>query len=112
MIDLRHDDDVAAMQPRDLASDGQAKAGSLRLTRQPVKWNEHLFALGGRNAWSSIEHIDDGVAATEMHFGAHRRLAMPRAVVEKIADQLAQQTRIAIDGDGFALDLAIVVTRG
>ena len=97
------------MQPRDLAHQGKPEPGSLAIAGELEERQKDLLALRRGDAVARIDDTEDRVCAVATQRDTHRRLAVALGVLEEIADQPPQQSRIAGERDRRAFECAIVL---
>src|ERR1700751_5795370 len=94
-IRLRRSHRLAAMQPRNLSHQRKPEPGSLAISGELEERLKDLLALRLGDAAAPIDDAEDCVCAVATQRDAHRRLAVALSVLEEIADQPPQQSRIA-----------------
>src|SRR5205807_3438019 len=105
-------DDLPAMPARDLPHQRKTEADATRSRtgRHPVERRKQIFAVRLGDPGTTIADAEHGVALMASRLDLDRRHAMPFGVLDQVADQPAQQARVAAHGHRLARERAELVT--
>ena len=90
--------EVAAVEAGDLADQGEAETGAWPIAAEAVEGREHLLPFGVGDAFAGVEDDDRGATGVlARRRRADRRTAVAFGVFEEVADQAAEEARVAGD---------------
>jgi len=104
---MRRDRRIAVVETRYPPYKGESQPGPRAIAPQLVIRLENVLALGFRHALALIGDIENGLAGVALHRNRDGWSSMPPRIVEKVADEPAQQTWIPAHSYGLTLTHAV-----